>query len=234
MSNAEVYIEKYKTLESVVRSTYGLKDQDSISHYLSSKNTKFRMYANEIQYCQKVRNLLSHQNKISDEYPIEPSNSMITFIDTLIKQIQNKPRCCDIMIPRKDVYFQNLAGNVNETMHLMQEKMFTHIPIVENDKVIGVFDENSVFMYLANQENSLIHHTLTFRDIKQYIQLADREMEEFLFFPETKLVEELEYEFESAFQRGKRIGIVFITQNGNFDESLQGIITPWDILAVKG
>ena len=56
-------------------------------------------------------------------------------------------------------------------------------------------------------------------------------MEEFIFFPPTGYVEELENEFEKAFRKGKRIGVAFITPTGKKTEKLQGIITPWDILA---
>ena len=51
MTNAEIFIEKYKQLEEVVRSTYNLKNSDSISFYLSNQNI-YQRYGDEIKYCQ--------------------------------------------------------------------------------------------------------------------------------------------------------------------------------------
>lgn len=72
---------------------------------------------------------------------------------------------------------------------------------------------------------------MTFEEIKTYLSLDGREMEKFIFFSPTGYVEELEAKFEEAYRKGKRIGVAFITPTGKRTEKLQGIITPWDILA---
>lgn len=113
----------------------------------------------------------------------------------------------------------------------MREHLYTHIPILENGTVIGVFDENSIFCYLADEEIVEISNELTFNDIKRYISLNGREMEDFLFFKPTQYVEELENKFEEYYKKGKRVGIAFLTQNGTATEKLQGIVTPWDIIS---
>ena len=69
MSNAEIYIETYKTLEETVREIYHLKETDSISWYLRNRK-EFAQDAEEIKYCQEVRNLLQHRRKIQGDYPV--------------------------------------------------------------------------------------------------------------------------------------------------------------------
>lgn len=229
MSNADKYIEKYKLLEEIVRSTYNLKDEDSISYYLRNQ-ASFKEFNDDIKYCQDVRNLLSHKKKLNNNFAVEPNDQMLIFIDRLIEKIKNLPKCKDIQIKKSCVFWQSLDGPVKQTMKLMSEKMYTHVPILENDRVIGVFDENSIFNYLAAEEIIEINESLTFQDIQQYLSLDDREMESFLFFKPTAYVEELKDKIEVEFKKGKRIGIVFITNNGKRSEPLQGIITPWDII----
>ena len=58
-------------------------------------------------------------------------------------------------------------------------------------------------------------------------------MESFVFVKSDSYVEELEDEIQKAFNKGRRIGIAFVTANGKKDESLQGIITPWDIISLN-
>lgn len=226
-----MFLERYKELEEVVRSTFNLKYEDSISYYLGSEN-KFKRYANDVRYCQEVRNLLSHKKKIDDTFAVEPTEQMIKFITQLIELIRNRARCSDIQIGISQVYWQPLCGSVKATMKEMRRKVFTHIPILEEGVVIGVFDENSVFSYLADEEIIEIDDNLTFNAIRKYLSVNGRDMEEFIFYKASGYVENLEIEFERAFKRGKRIGIVFLTQSGKPNEKLQGIITPWDIIAM--
>ena len=182
MANADVFLEKYKQLEEVVRSTYRLRDDDSISYYLNGQ-VKYQRYRDDIKYCQDVRNVLSHKKKVKDQYAVEPSQEMIVFLEKLIEKVKNRTRCHEIQIGVQNVYWQSMSGNVKAAMMQMRAKMFTHIPIMENGVVIGVFDENSVFNYLADDGIIEVSDELTFEDIKTYLSLEGREMEEFIFFP---------------------------------------------------
>lgn len=232
MTNAAQYIEKYKELEKVVRTTYGLKEADSISYALTSK-AKFRNDEANIRYCQDVRNLLQHKEKLGDAYPVEPTDAMLRFIEALIARVKNRKKCSDIMIPYKNIYWQPLTGRVKDTMVQMRNQTFTHIPILENGIVIGAFDENSIFSYLADEEIIEISDELTFADIRKYIGTADREMESFLFFRADNYADDLEDRFNEAMQTHTRIGMVFLTASGKKNEKLQGIITPWDVIAAR-
>ena len=102
MTNSEIFLEKYKQLEETVHSTYNLRNEDSISYYLTGQS-KYKRYADDIRYCQDVRNLLSHKKKISDSFAVEPNEKMIQFVDSLINSIKNRPKCSDIQIKFKDV-----------------------------------------------------------------------------------------------------------------------------------
>ena len=233
MTNAEIFIDKYKQLEEVVRITYKLKDSDSISYYLSSKS-EYKRFQDEIKYCQDVRNLLNHKKKIKDTFAVEPNQQMIDFIDNLIEKIKKRLKCSDIWIPYTTVYWQPMSVNVKDAMLTMKKNMFTHTPILEGKRVIGVFDENSIFTYLTTEEIIEVDDVLTFEDIKDHISLFDREMETFVFVKATTYVEELEKKIQEEFQKNKRVGMAFVTDNGRKDGVLQGIITPWDIIAHQG
>ena len=63
MTNADKFLDMYKQLEEVVRVTYGLRDSDSISYFLTKQN-KYKDNKEAIKYCQDVRNILSHKKKI--------------------------------------------------------------------------------------------------------------------------------------------------------------------------
>lgn len=223
------YINKYIQLEKTVRAAYNLHKSDSISYCLSNTD-KFKKFRNDIRYCQEVRNWLQHNEKVNKDFAITPNDVMINFIDSLIDKIKNRSKCSDICIKKNDVYYQNIEGNVQATIKVMRENYFTHIPILDDGIVIGVFDENSVFNYIADNEIVMIDSELTFSDIKQYLSIDDREMESFVFMPYDSYVEELEDFIEMEFKKGKRIGMALLTSSGKKTSPLMGIITPWDII----
>ena len=124
-----------------------------------------------------------------------------------------------------------MNGNVYEAMQIMQQNMYTNVPILQNKKVIGVFDENSLFVYLAKEGIAMIDNTTTFMDIREYLSINNREMEDFLFVNPNLYVDELEDKMKKLFSHNRRIGMAFVTTNGKSDTDLTGIITPWDIIA---
>ena len=233
MDKSENFIEKYKHLEDVVRMTYNLREADSISYYLTNQ-AKYARFADELRYCQKVRNFLVHEKKVNDNFAVEVSKSMLDFIDSLIDSIVNQPRCSDVQIKFRDIYWRSINDTVNETMSVMRDKLFTHVPILDDEcTVIGVFDENAMFTYIAEEGIVSIDEELRFSDIQKHLSIANREMEAFVFVRPNTYVEELESIIEDAFKNGKRVGLAFVTVSGKSSDRLQGIITPWDIIKVS-
>lgn len=228
LSNAERFVERYKKLEKAVRAAYGLKDSDSISYYLT-KQEKFKKYKAEIKLCQNVRNVLQHEQRFGEAYPVEPSEDMLELIDELINALGRHPYCIDIAIRR--VYSQPPDGPVRQTIALMRQKGFTHVPILEAGVAVGVFDENAAFNYMADH-GSAIGEDLRFSDMREYTSLTGRDSEDFLFVDPKLLAEELEDRFEAASRRARRIGLTFVTDGGDPAKPIQGIITPWDIFKV--
>lgn len=231
MNNAEVFIEKYKELERVVRKTYNLAEADSITYYLT-KQEKYRKYKEDLRYCQRVRNWLQHERKVSAEFAILPNEVIIGFVDNLISKIAGRKRCLDIAVRENSICWRSLDDSVREAMQVMRKSTYTHIPILDSDKrVIGVFDENSIFYYLADMGIVDIDDDLRFKNIQKYISITGREMEEFVFLNPDEYVDELEVMVEQAFRKGKRVGMAFLTVDGIQTAPLLGIVTPWDIIA---
>lgn len=230
MSNSiEQYIEEYKRLEEAVRRVHGLDNSESVVNVLKKRFPQDRSI---IQSCADLRNFYAHDAKLNNRFIAEISADAVDYIRGLTVAVNNRQKCKDRCIMYNKIYWRSLNDNVRETMKTMQEKLYTHIPILENKKVVGVFDENSLFTFLATQEDDLciFDQKLTFADLKEHIKLEDREMEEFSFFPINRYTDEAAEVFNYAQQRGKRIGLMLLTASGKSTDDLQGIITPWDII----
>ena len=117
-------------------------------------------------------------------------------------------------------------------MKKMLDKVYTHIPILENNVVVGVFSENTILDFLVNEKRSCLDENTTISDFKEYLPITKHKSEVFLFEKKNTYVYELERKFNEAFKNNKRIGMVFVTENGLSNEKLLGVLTAWDVLGV--
>lgn len=228
MGNTEIFLDKYRQLESAIRAEYRIDSNTSPVYYLMN-SPSFRSIRAELDYCREVRNLLSHTPKINQGFGVEPSKELITLLDETIHKIQNPVRARQIAIPRGSVLCKSLDDFVLPTMREMDEKVYTHVPILQNDVVCGVFSENTVLSYLVDEEIVCIDKTMRFSDLTNYLPLDKHRAESFRFASINAPIGEISELFERALKDTDRIGMVFLTSNGKPNEKLLGILTAWDI-----
>lgn len=231
MTNAELFIQKYKELETAVRTTYGLGNEESIRNFLSHQ-PEFSRYQAEIACCQETRNLLQHQPMIRGEYPVQPSDRLIEALDDLMARVVDKKTCKDIYVRARDVFSAGLGDSVKAAMATMRERHFSCIPIVdERDQVLGIFSEGSIFDYLAGEGIVELSDELNFDDLEEFIGLEGREDALYLFLPHSYPVDKLVNRIEHAANTAKRFQVAIITNTGDPSEPMQGLVTPWDVFA---
>ncbi len=234
MNNTDLFLNKYKELEVAVKTKYGLYGSESFTSRLK-RIKAFDKYSAEIKYCTDVRNLLSHNPKIGNEYAVQPSEQMIEFVDFLIDKIKSRPRCRDIAVKYNNILKASPDGKIIDYIKPMYDKGISHLPIVQNHRVVGVYNSQSVYAYLISLNcNSLESlREATFRSLEAYTPINNRKNEEFIFARSNMYVDELEEIFEKSIKKGKKIRLAFLTVNGKETEPLQGIITPWDIIGAE-
>jgi predicted transcriptional regulator len=195
------------------------------------KRPEFRTIKSELTYCREVRNFLQHNPKIDSGFAVEPSLKMVELLTRLIEKLKNPLKSGEIAIPMQDVYWKKMDDLVLPTMHDMKKNTYTHVPILEDGRVIGVFSDNTLFAYILEDGIIGIDATTKFHDIKKHLEIKDRPSEIFKFAKFNTMVSEIEDIFEIAFRKNERIGMIFLTEKGSENEKLRGIITPWDLIA---
>lgn len=229
MSNADEYIQKFKELEAVVKDTFGLNDWDSVTNFLS-KRDEYRPYREEIKYCQEVRNLLQHKQKIKGEYPVQPTEEMIKFLEKTIDSIENRKKCEEIMVPLSRLFYRKSEDTIRGTLSKMKEIPSGHVPILEKGKVVGVFTAVSFLNMMADRKGEPVGKDMKFKDAMEYIGFESHDSEVYRFVKQSLYVDELKDIFEQTYSHGKRLAMVFVTVNGKPDGNIMGTISPWDVL----
>lgn len=234
MTNTDIFLDKYKQLEVAVRYAYGLDKYASAISFLK-KHKSYSKYSAEIDFCSDIRNLLSHNPKVDGSYAVEPSDRMLELMDFLISQVESRKKCIDVAVKFKDISRSTPAGRVADAIAVMKKTGHSHIPIVGNHRVLGLFDENALFSIIAKHGIAYLadNPRLTFADVAEHVSLEDRGSKKFIFASASTYVDELEDIFDNFYRSKKRVALVFVTRNGKDNEPLQGLLTPWDIISSK-
>lgn len=229
MNNTEIFLDKYKQLENIAILEYKLPTDGSAVAKLEKKS-EFKNIRYELNYCREVRNLLQHNQRLDEEFPVEPSAKMIELLDSVINRIKNPLRCCDIAIPYNNLLWKSMDDMVMPVIRVMNDRNISHVPILKDRRVVGDFSDNCVFPYLLGDKNCQIDDTTRFRDLEGYLGLNAHPSEVFKFIKYNEKVSFAESLYEAANQQHERIGLIFLTENGRQEERLLGILTSWLIL----
>lgn len=233
MTNADEYIQKFKELEAIVKKTFGLNDWDSVTNFLS-KRDEYRPFREEIKYCQEVRNLLQHKQKIGGEYPVEPTRGMINFLEQTINSLKNRRQCGEIMVPLSRLFYRKNSDSILGTLKKMREIPSGHVPVLNPEgRVCGVFTAVSFLNIIADRKGEPVSPQALFTEAEKYISLDHHDSEVYRFVKSSLYVDELKDIFEKTYSGGKRLAMVFVTSNGKPDGKLIGTISPWDVLGEK-
>lgn len=229
----------FKELEEVIRkkcNAVGIKTDNiligPLIEDLSKKNSVVRRYKQELMVIKDVRNINTHQRNDKYGYVVCPNPDMNVKLKSIIDEINNPPTIynSNMCIKKQYMYCKTLNDTVESTIKDMIDKTYTHIPILENGIIKGVFSE-STLLDIVNAENGIIVDKNTkFADILEYLNLENHSTEEFMFISRNKNIYDVEDIFKDYFARKKRLGCVYITENGKSSESILGMLTAWDIL----
>lgn len=228
MDNYERFIEKYKELEYVVSKRYTIPKNGSEISFLE-RRPEFSKYRKGLEYCRDVRNFLQHETKINKEFAVIPSNEMIDLITKIIDLVENPITCLNVCKQIDQIYYKNLEDYVVASMLAMNHRKYTHIPIIENKKIVGVFSKTSIFNLLLEEDINVLNSSLKFKNIKKYIGL---DTEKFMFCDSKMNVKEMEEIIVNQFRNGNKVSMIFLTTNGKEDGDFIGLFTPFDIMGL--
>ena len=228
----EEFLDKYKQLENLVRNEYNLGNNDSVMNFLIS-NKEFKEIENELDLCRDTRNLLSHNPKINGEYLVYPSEEMIKLLDEVIQKVTKPLKASNVMVKKSEFCFRGMQDNVKEAMAAMKEHSYKYIPILEDGVLVGMFSAKTVLDIITSEGVEVFKDDVTFESISKYIAIENESSKTFAFVGNSTPLCEVKDIFKEDVENKERINIIFVTQHGESDEKLLGIITAWEIAAVK-
>lgn len=232
-TDSEKFIALYNQLDAYMRNQLGLDryiDHSTLLREMSQKNKIFLDYLQDLRMFAEMRNMLIHNPYKKDADPLLYPHSYVTKkYAEIVDLVLHPPKALSIAIPGAVIFTATLDTLIQELMNTMVKKNYTHIPIIKNDVMIGVFSENTLLSYLVANQEGIILKDATVRDFYEFIPLEKHMNEYFEFIPRNAILSEVDKIFSEGVKDVKRIAVVYITENGKNNEKILGMITPWDL-----
>ena len=229
MSKTEEFLDLYKKLENTANAHYDLHGDGSTITKLE-RRSEFKNVRTELDYIRDVRNLLTHRPKIGEFYAVEPTDAMLGLLEKMIDRIEHPLSAMRIAVKIEDILSASLDSKALPALEKMYKRAFSHMPILDEGKVVGVFSGSTLMNCVLFEHINFTEET-TFRDIRDRLTFDQHPSETFRFVARDELVSKISDMFDETLRQEERIGMIFVTEHGKTDEELQGIITAWDVAA---
>lgn len=186
-----------------------------------------------LDQCKHIRNFLAHTHDVitTGLVDIAIDQRAVERLDLLRERFAEKLLATRFMVPMAKVLSARPDDLLEPLMRKMASDDFTHLPVLEDGRISGVFDEHVLFRALAeNRLDSVTPHTRV-TDVVDPFGFDRVKPQNFgVIFASRKVsVAELRHKMEAQRPHANRISLIFITETGKQTEKPLGILTIWDL-----
>lgn len=229
-SRAEQFLKMYRVLEGILEKRYPDRRHGPsvIMEYLRDADSE--PCRHELNVCREIRNMLSHNADNDGDHIVEPSEEVLISLQNILEHVSAPKYAVKYGTPQDKIMWANLNDRLIDIMHRMHNKGYSHVPIMENGIITGVFSAGSLFSYLEENGLDALDDSSRVRQLRDVLSIDKHGAEKYLFMPEDTTIYQVRAAFEKRSERNSRPSAVFITKNGNQKEQPIAMLTPWDVL----
>jgi len=189
-------------------------------NWLNGKNYYF------LKTCSKIRNIIAHNNHLQ---PFKEFNPI--YIEKLESfNARFFTSIFDHSIKRQKISHLSWNTSVSKAIKELKSKNFSSLPILEDGYVKGIFNKAIIFDFLSEQEECTVNGNLKLTDLKEYAKLELHLNKTIAFVDKDESLSDVFNLFSDYYGNGKKLILVFITEDGKEDQRIMGMYTVWDFL----
>lgn len=230
LNQNELFLKLYNEFNQVLCEKYHLNDKESAVAKYEFRCTGTKR--SQLKLIREMRNLLVHQDTLGNFPSFTVSNMAIDFLINQIELVKKPRTVMDCLTYIESVKKASIDSLIMPLISVMITNGYSHIPVMKNKKLIGVFSENTIFTYLPRivDQEFVLNNQTKISDFIDILPIEKHLGKRFLFVDRYTTIESLSDLFESYLNNKNRIEMVFVTEHGNEQEDIIGIITKWDLI----
>lgn len=229
---ADQLIEIYNMLDIYMREKLRVGSKSGHSDMLremAKRSDFFAKHEPELLAFARLRNLVVHNVYPQEANPFaQPNKRALQKYEQLVRTIVEPPTALSIAVKAYDIYTTTLERNAIDVIKVMNNNHYSHVPVIRDELMFGVFSENTVFSYIA-ERGRFINEGTKISEFLEYLPLNKHKGEKFKFVEKNTSLLEIEELFRKELHSSRRLAVVYVTEKGRQEEKLLGMITPWDL-----
>lgn len=233
MSNSEHYLASFNTIDKHLRGI--IKAPNYISFYravdiASETNAAVRRYKDDLREFANLRNAIVHEKTDVTYVIAEPHDATVD----KIQHIQNEVCKPKSVIPlfKREVSKFSMDEPLVDLLKVIKKYSYSQFPVYDAKRFVGLLTENGITRWLtqAVDDESISLSEVKLSDVFHF----EREKNNFVFISkETDIYETREIFKNMLDKSGPKLDAVLITDTGEQNEELLGIITAWDMINIS-
>ena len=229
MDNNENFERLYNELDDLLRKKYHL-DMNASGVYFHESNVDPQTAGN-LHMLRELRNYIVHEKRPNTIDACTVTNDSILYLQKMIDKVKKPKRAIDVCVPKEQVLFATLTSTIQPLMAKMLERNISHVPVLDaNGLVYGVFSGATMFAYIASQDAITVQKTTIMKQFNDFLPIHKHIGERYWFIAKNAPIEDVIALFGKTMKDGKKLKMLFVTENGKPEERILGLITPWNIL----
>ena len=225
------FLDLYKQLEQLLKINYASDSGRYESVVARFENSRAcGNMRDELTAIREIRNLLQHNPKINGRYIAVPSEQTISALREIVQMVTHPKLAIDFGVSYQQIYKTTLGSPLLKVIRVMKDRGFSHVPVIENDRLYGVLSAYTVFEFVTEQGVQILTGDTKVSAMKSYLPIEKHKNEWYLFLPRDATFTEADEAFNKRDQRGRRLVAIFITEHGKANESLLSMLTPWSVV----
>jgi len=228
-----VFLKLFNELESYLRITYHNNDYSYtgfITRLYQIKKSKENRIVNNpnnfeiIKQAAQMRNIIAHNNDV-----LIPSDRFVEEFNEIVNKITKPLTVRQVMTKFQELKTATLESLIGEVVTSLKESGFSTIPIIENNELIGIFTEKSLFDYLSINQNKQILKSMKIKEIIEVIDLTNHPRKYYEFISVNTDIYQAYQLFSKDLKQRREMLLLLVTENGKAGEHLLGIVALRDL-----
>ncbi|GIO25575.1 CBS domain-containing protein [Ornithinibacillus bavariensis] len=226
--NSERFITAFnridKAMDGELQSSKGIGFSKAV-RILTRYNAIVRRYKDDLLEFAELRNAIVHNRLDTFQVIAEPHDSVVESIEKIEKEF-TQPRLVIPIFERRVHIFQSNKA-LSELLHVIREKGYSKFPIYDAQEFKGLVTGSGITKWLSMNKETSIRDVLI-EEILPY----EKETNHQFIDKDTSVYTAVEL-FKDEISKGNRMDALLITDNGEADGKLLGMITAWDIMSIE-
>lgn len=226
---SDTFLSMFRVLEGLLTQKYQGCDRHSASVVMEYINDpESEPVRTALNTCREIRNLLTHNADEDGQPLVEPSQSALDSLYQVIRYVQKPQPALMYATPVERVLRAYPNDRALDVMRRMEKHGFSHVPVMDDVRMRGVFSVRTVFSYILT--GGRITEDTRVREFGDLLSMDGNRSGRYRILGVDASYLDVRSAFERNAARNDRLAVVFLTDDGTSSGTLLGMLTPWDVL----